>query len=98
MASVALSVATCKMLFPEPKDQFGAFFYEVTIVKVSSLIKELTARHDDLLEIGPKIDSIESLDFFSHTLRAKILKPSATNSRMTHWPPKPSNLSLPTVK
>jgi len=49
----------------ELKDQFGAFSYEVTIVKVSSLIKELTARHDDLLEIGPKIDSIESLDFFS---------------------------------
>lgn len=49
----------------ELKDQFGAFSYEVTIVKVSSLIKELAAKHDDLSRIGPDIDSIESLDFFS---------------------------------
>lgn len=48
----------------ELKDQFGAFSYEVTIVKVSSLIKELAAKHDDLSRIGPDIDSIESLDFF----------------------------------
>ncbi|WP_350298379.1 anti-phage dCTP deaminase [Pseudomonas putida] len=49
----------------ELKDQFGAFSYEVTIVKVSSLIKELAAKHDDLSRIGPDIDSIEYLDFFS---------------------------------
>lgn len=49
----------------ELKDQFGAFSYEVTIVKVSSLIKELAAKHDDLSEVGPDIGSIESLDFFS---------------------------------
>ncbi|MFF7062473.1 anti-phage dCTP deaminase [Pseudomonas sp. NPDC008258] len=49
----------------ELKDQFGAFSYEVTIVKVSSLIKELAAKHHDLSRIGPDIDSIESLDFFS---------------------------------
>ncbi|HDS1747318.1 MULTISPECIES: anti-phage dCTP deaminase [Pseudomonas] len=49
----------------ELKDQFGAFSYEVTVVKVSSLIKELAAKHDDLSRIGPDIDSIESLDFFS---------------------------------
>lgn len=49
----------------ELKDQFGAFSYEVTIVKVSSLIKELAAKHSDLSGIGPDIGSIESLDFFS---------------------------------
>ncbi|WP_339498190.1 hypothetical protein [Pseudomonas silesiensis] len=49
----------------ELKDQFGAFSYEVTIVKVSSLIKEFAAKHNDLSRIGPDIESIESLDFFS---------------------------------
>lgn len=49
----------------ELKDQFGAFSYEVTIVKVSKLIKELAAKHDDLSEVGPDIGSVEALDFFS---------------------------------
>lgn len=49
----------------ELKDQFGAFSYEVTIVKVSSLIKELAAKHDEISKIAPPIDSIESLDLFS---------------------------------
>lgn len=47
----------------ELKDQFGAFSYEVTIVKVSSLIKELAKKHSDLSSID--IGSIENLDFFS---------------------------------
>lgn len=46
----------------ELKDQFGAFSYEVTIVKVSNLIKELSAKHSHLSDIN--IESIESLDFF----------------------------------
>lgn len=47
----------------ELKDQFGAFSYEVTIVKVSGLIKELAAKHSNLSPID--VGSIESLDFFS---------------------------------
>ncbi|TRO13712.1 deoxycytidylate deaminase [Ectopseudomonas mendocina] len=49
----------------ELKDQFGIFSYEVTVVKISKLIKELALKHDDLSTIGPDIASIDSLDFFS---------------------------------
>lgn len=49
----------------ELKDQFGSFSYEVTVVKVSNLIKELAAKHEDLSTLGPNIETIETLDFFS---------------------------------
>ena len=47
----------------ELKDQFGAFSYEVNIVKVSSLIKELAAKHSDLATT--ELETIETLDFFA---------------------------------
>lgn len=47
----------------ELEDQFGAFSYEVTVVKVSKLIKELATKNPHLSKID--IESIESLDFFS---------------------------------
>lgn len=49
----------------ELKDQFEAFSYEVNIVKVSSLIKELAVKNSELSRTGPRVESIESLDFFS---------------------------------
>lgn len=49
----------------ELKDQFGAFSYEVTVVKVSTLIKELAAKQSDLVSNGPDVDIIETLDLFS---------------------------------
>lgn len=48
----------------ELKDQFGAFSYEVTVVKVSSLIKQLASKNYDLVPDGVELDSIESLDLF----------------------------------
>ncbi|WP_264310902.1 anti-phage dCTP deaminase [Pseudomonas putida] len=49
----------------ELRDQFSAFSYEVTVVKVSWLIKQLASKHSDLIPNGLDIDSIESLDLFS---------------------------------
>lgn len=49
----------------ELKDQFGAFSYEISIVKVSKLIKDLATKHADLAAIGPAIESIDDLDFLS---------------------------------
>lgn len=49
----------------ELKDQFGAFSYEVNIVKVSKLIKDLAGKHPDLSATSPDIGSIDSLDFLS---------------------------------
>lgn len=49
----------------ELKDQFGAFSYEVTVVKVSTLIKELASKQSDLVPDGPDVDRIETLDLFA---------------------------------
>lgn len=77
----------------ELKDQFGAFSYEVTIVKVSSLIKELAKKHSDLSSID--IGSIENLDFFRAIPHSKILVMiSVTNLLMTHWLSRLLNSSL----
>lgn len=49
----------------ELRDQFSAFSYEVTVVKVSSLIKQLASKHSDLVPKDLDLESIESLDLFS---------------------------------
>ncbi|MDD2066245.1 anti-phage dCTP deaminase [Pseudomonas sp. 25571] len=49
----------------ELKDQFGAFSYEVTVVKVSALIKELASKQSDLVPDGPAVDDIDTLDLFA---------------------------------